>query len=179
MSIATDGASYSQEHIQKFQDEILGPAKKLNVWFYNHATRDHQKEREQQKRIDEGSDEVARPFFRELPYITKQFQGDVDMISKPASQQDMRQFPEAWEAFQTRMKTGEKHSLSLLPGFTPIVSAVCDELGLTKIEDMLVHVEDHPELLDIFPEIEQIYATAERWVEFFKPNLKIVEADNG
>jgi hypothetical protein len=175
--IADDGSVRDPRHLQQIVDAIAGPKPDLMVRFVEHAKRDHKAEQEQQERIDAGSGEVARPYFKSTVYIDKRHKGQKDHMSKPATQEDKRNFPNEWAAFQAAQEQPAKHAIALLPGNSVCTQAIFDHLRIEYIEDFLVFTEEHPEILDIFNELRPMLEVAKRWRTFMKPRLKLIEGE--
>ena len=175
--IGHDNSVRDQRHLQEIENAILhdGNKPELIAWFIDHAVRDHKAENELKERIKAGSDEVARPFWKKVPYIQKHYRGQTDSIARAATDEDRRQFASEWQAYVDNQNGTKKHSIKLLPGNNVCVQAVFDELGLTTIEDFISHMETHPNLLDIFSELQPLHETAKRWRTFMKPRLKLVD----
>lgn len=173
--LATDGGAIDPRHLQEIKQAIIGPESEQIVRFYEHARRDHRKEQEQQERIKEGSGEVARPFWTSAVYIEKRFKGQIDYIAKPATDQDKRENPREWAAFDANKGKPPKHSVRLLPGNDVCTQAAFDELRIEYIEDFIAFAEAKPEILEIFSELAPLLETAKRWRTFMKPRLKLVD----
>lgn len=175
--IASDNSIRDPRHLQEIERAIAGPESELIVKFVEHARRDHKAEGEQRKRIEEGSDEIARPFFKTAIYIQKRFKGQIDHIAKPASDADKREYRREWEEFQSRKGIPDKHSIQLLPGNDVCTQAVFDELNVQTIEDFLDFADQKPEIMDIFSELKPLHEVAKRWRTFMKPKLRLVNGE--
>lgn len=175
MGIASDNSIRDPRHLKEIERAIVGDESELMVRFLEHAKRDHKAEQEQRKRIAEGSDEVERPYFKKAAYIEKRHKGQIDYMSKPATEQDKRDFPQQWERFEQSKNQPPKHHISLLPGCGVCEQAIFNELNITAIEDFLEFSEKSPEILSIFDELGPLLEVAKRWRTFMKPRLKLVE----
>lgn len=174
MAIAHDNSINDPNELRMIENAIIGPRGELTVRFVDHAAPDPKAMGAQRKRIEEGSDEVERPYFKCKPYIEKKHKGQKDFVAKPATEKDKREFPEAWAEYQAQKDTPPKHSIQLLPGNDVCTQAVFNELNIVYIEDFLTFTEEHPEILEVFDELVPLLEAAKRWRTFMKPRLKLV-----
>ena len=177
MTIAGDNSVRDPRHLAEIEQTIVGPPSELIVRFFEHARRDNQAENEQKKRIDEGADEIARPYWKKAVYIERRFKGQIDHMARPASDQDKREYRQAWEEFKANQDKPPKHDIRLLPGNGVCTQAVFDELNIQTIEDFLYFTEKNPDILAIFGELQPLVEVAKRWRTFMKPRLKLVNGE--
>lgn len=179
MGIAHDNNITNPKDLKQIENAVLhnGEAPELHVTFFVHATTDHKAEAQLRDRIEQGSGETVRPIFKESVYIQKRHQGQVDFMSKPANDQDKRDFPDEWQAFEEQRKKPEKHGIQLLPKNTACIQAVFNHLNIYFIEDFLDFVEQQPNILDVFDELVPLHEAAKRWRTFMKPRLKLVNGE--
>lgn len=175
--LAHDNSIRDPRELKQIEEAIIGPNGRIHVRFVDHAARDASKEAQQRDRIEKGSDEVARPFFKRVPYIEKRFEGQKDFISKPATEQDKREHRQAWEEYQKIAGRPPRHAIQLLPGNDVVTLAIFNELNILHIEDFLEFSEQHPDTLDIFEELKPLLDAAKRWRTFMKPRLKLVNGE--
>lgn len=184
MGIATDNSITDPRQVRDIEQAIIHdgkPIPKLRVRFFEHAAKDAAAEARQRDRIEAGSGEVARPYFKRALYIEKRHEDQKDYITKPATERDKREFRDAFEAFEAQKDQPKKHSIQLLPGADVVAQAIFNELNLLYIEDFLEFSEAKPEILDIFDELRPLLEVAKRWRTFMKPRLKLVNGkiENG
>lgn len=175
MSIAHDNSIRDPQELQRIEESILGKRSKVRVRFFQHAARDAKAEAQQRDRIEAGSTEIARPFFKMVPYIERRHQDQKDYMSRIATEQDRRDHPKEWAEFQEATEKPPKHAIELLPGNNVVTLAIFDELNILYIEDFLEFAERKPEILEIFSELLPLFEAAKRWRTFMKPRLKLVE----
>lgn len=175
--LATDNSVTDPRLLAEIEHMIVGQPGEIRARFYEHAKRDHRAEAEQQQRIKEGSDEVARPFFKSAVYIETKAKGQIDFAARPATDQDQRDYPREWAAFQATKNTPPKHSINLLPGNTVVTQAIFDELRLQTIEDFIEFTEKQPKIMEIFTELAPLLEAAKRWRTFMKPRLRLVNGE--
>ena len=173
--LATDNSVTDPRLLAEIENMIVGQPGEIRARFYEHAKRDHRAEAEQQKRIKEGSDEVARPFFRSAVYIETKARGQTDFAARPATDEDKRQYPREWAIFEQNRDKPPKHSIQLLPGNTVVTQALFNELRVETIEDFLEFVERQPKIMEIFSELVPLLEAAKRWRTFMKPRLKLID----
>jgi len=176
MTIASDGSISDPRHLAEIQAAIQGEPSKLIIKFIKHAKRDHKAQNKQAERIAAGSSEVVRPYYKEVLYISKKYRGQIDHISKPASEQDKRDYPAEFAVFEASKDLPTKVSIVLLPGNGVCEQAVFDHLGINTIEDFMLHMEQHPDILDVFSELSPLLEAAKRWRTFMKPRIKLGQA---
>lgn len=175
--LAHDESIRDPNELRQIEEAIIGKRGQLHVRFFDHAARDAKAEAQQRDRIENGSDEVARPFFKRVPYIQKRHDGQKDYMSKPATDEDRRQHPKAWADYEAQRDKPPKHSVELLPGNDVVTQAVFNELNIFFIEDFLLFAEQHPQTLEIFAELKPLLEHAKRWRTFMKPRLKLVNGE--
>lgn len=169
----SDVPQHDQQIIER---EVFGIRPKERARFYLHGARD-----------EDASQSAGYPVYSERVYVEIKVPDDKDFMSRPASRDDFKQYPDAYAHFE-RVRDWKQHPLDLLPGLSCALAATCRDLGLFTIEQLAGHTpatapwvrdgEDRFPALkgELPPSLTVAATTARRFIAFSnKPRLRLVD----
>lgn len=122
----------------------------------------------QAQRDEEASERLGRPVYNDAVYVAVKVPDEKDYVSRPASDEDKRKWPEAWAQFQATQGKAGTH-LRALPGITPARFREFVEMGIRTVEEL---AKFEGELTEAQGELRGI---AKRILTAIKPRYSVVE----
>lgn len=135
----------------------LFPRPEPKVRIYPHAVRD-----------EDASAAEGIPVYREMPYIEVRIPDDRDYLSRPVTDDDRRNYPAAWAAYESR-GADPLHLRSLRMG--PARFMELAERNVHTVEQLAAYTDALP------PNLESFRLAARRVLTALKPRYAIIDGE--